>query len=355
MEELTIDLKDKKYPIHIGYNILKKFVDEYWHRYSLSFLITHSFLRETYKKDLIIPKENIIYVPVGEKSKSFQEVIKISKELAKRGADRKSTLFAFGGGVVGDLTGFIASIYMRGIKYIQIPTTLLAQVDSSIGGKTGINIREGKNLIGTFYHPDGVIIDVKTLNSLPEREYKSGIAEIIKYGMIMNYELFEFLEKNIDFILNRDTDKLLHIIKESLLCKKYVVEKDEKESSLRMILNFGHTFGHAIEAKGGYRRFLHGEAVAIGMLLATYLAYKLGFCSYEVLERLKRVLTVFGFKIKNPYKIEDLMEYIKRDKKAYGGKIRFILPREIGKVEIVEDIEERDIIRILKAGDDYGK
>lgn len=355
MEELTIDLKDKKYPIYIGYDILRKLVREYWNKYSSSFLITHSFLREIYKEDLSIPEENVIYVPVGERSKSFQEVIKISKELAKRVADRRSALFAFGGGVVGDLTGFIASIYMRGIKYIQIPTTLLAQVDSSIGGKTGINIREGKNLIGTFYHPDAVIIDIKTLNTLPEREYKSGIAEVIKYGMIMNYELFEFLEKNVNSILEKDHDKLLHIIKESLLCKKYVVERDEKESSLRMILNFGHTFGHAIEAKGRYKRFLHGEAIAIGMLLATYLAYKLGFCDYGVLERLKKILTVFGFETKNPYKVEALIEYIKRDKKAYGGKLRFILPREIGKVEIVEDIEEKDIIRILKVGDDYGK
>ncbi|MGC8813371.1 3-dehydroquinate synthase [Dictyoglomus sp.] len=355
MEELTIDLKDKKYSIYIGYNILRRLIREYWDKYSSSFLITHPFLREIYKEDLSIPEENVIYVPVGEKSKSFQEVIKISKELAKRMADRRSALFAFGGGVVGDLTGFIASIYMRGIKYIQIPTTLLSQVDSSIGGKTGINIREGKNLIGTFYHPDAVIIDIKTLDTLSEREYKSGIAEVIKYGMIMNYEFFKFLEKNVDSILSKDVDKLLYVIKESLLCKKYVVEKDEKESSLRMILNFGHTFGHAIEAKGGYRRFLHGEAVAIGMLLATYLGYKLGFCNYEVLERLKELLMLFGFKIKSPYRIEDLMEYIKRDKKAYGGKLRLILPREIGRVEIVEDIEEKDIIKILKEGDDYGK
>jgi 3-dehydroquinate synthase len=355
MEELTIDLKDKKYSIYIGYNILRRLIKEYWDKYSSSFLITHPLLREIYKEDLSIPEENVIYVPVGEKSKSFQEVIKISKELAKRMADRRSALFAFGGGVVGDLTGFIASIYMRGIKYIQIPTTLLSQVDSSIGGKTGINIREGKNLIGTFYHPDAVIIDIKTLDTLSEREYKSGIAEVIKYGMIMNYEFFKFLEKNVDSILSKDVDKLLYVIKESLLCKKYVVEKDEKESSLRMILNFGHTFGHAIEAKGGYRRFLHGEAVAIGMLLATYLGYKLGFCNYEVLERLKELLMLFGFKIKSPYRIEDLMEYIKRDKKAYGGKLRLILPREIGRVEIVEDIEEKDIIKILKEGDDYGK
>ncbi|ACI19103.1 3-dehydroquinate synthase [Dictyoglomus thermophilum] len=355
MEELRVELKDKKYPIYIGYDILKKFLKNYRDNYSFSFIITHSFLYDLYKEDLEISQEGIIYVPVGEKSKSFKEVIRISRELAQRGADRKSAIFAFGGGVIGDLTGFVASIYMRGIRYIQIPTTLLAQVDSSIGGKTGINIKEGKNLIGTFYHPDAVIIDIKTLNTLPEREYRSGIAEVIKYGMIMNQSLFNFLEKNTTSILNKDIDILSHIIRESLICKKYVVEKDEKESSLRMILNFGHTFGHAIEAKGGYKRFLHGEAVAIGMFLATYLAYKIGFCDYSVLKRLQDTLLSFGFDLNNPYRIEDLVGYIKRDKKAYGGKIRLILPKEIGKVEIVENLEEKDIIKALKAGDGYGK
>ncbi|MFN3698878.1 MAG: 3-dehydroquinate synthase [Dictyoglomus sp.] len=343
------------YPIYIGYDILKDMTREIIKGYSSAFIISHQFLTELYKEDIEFTEENILYVPVGENSKSFREVIKISKELVKRGADRRSILLAFGGGVIGDLTGFIASIYMRGVDFVQIPTTLLAQVDSSIGGKTGINISEGKNLIGTFYHPKAVIIDTKTLNTLPDREYRSGIAEVIKYGIIMDCELFEYLERNADFIIARNKDAVIFIIKRSLECKKQIVEVDEKENYLRMILNFGHTFGHAIEVKGRYKRFLHGEAVAIGMVMASEMAYRLGFCDYSVVKRVKNLLMRFGFPLNNPYKIENLIQFIKRDKKSYKGRLKFVLPTKIGEVRIVEDISEADVIRIMKEGDSYGK
>uniref|UniRef100_A0A7C3MIV4 3-dehydroquinate synthase n=1 Tax=Dictyoglomus thermophilum TaxID=14 RepID=A0A7C3MIV4_DICTH len=356
MEELRIYLPDKReYPIYIGDDILKEKINELILPYSSYFVISHKFLINYYKNDFVnIKEDSYIFVPEGEKSKSFKEVIRIVRNMANLGADRKSVLLAFGGGVIGDLTGFVSSIYMRGIDYIQIPTTLLAQVDSSIGGKTGINIPEGKNLVGTFYHPRAVVIDVKTLETLPQREYISGIAEIVKYGLVMDYELFEYLERNYLDIKNRNKEKLIWIIKKSLECKKYVVERDEKESSLRMILNFGHTFGHAIEAKSKYKKYLHGEAVAIGMILATQLAYKLKMCDFSVYERLKRLLLNFGFVVNNPYKFEELIPFIQRDKKAFKGKLRFILPEKIGEVKIIDYLKEEDILRVMKEGDSYG-
>lgn len=357
MEELVVSVKEMKYPIHIGYNILGNVLPNLIRGYSAYFIISHEFLIDLYKRDLNIleKEENIIFVPVGEKSKSFKEVIRISRELVKKGADRKSILLAFGGGVIGDLTGFIASIYMRGIDFIQIPTTLLSQVDSSIGGKTGINIPEGKNLIGSFYHPIGVVIDIKTLETLSAREYISGIAEIIKYGMIMDYDFFEYLERNHEGILKRDPNILNYVIRRSLECKKFIVERDEKESNLRMILNFGHTFGHAIEAKGRYKRFLHGEAVSIGMVMASKLASKLGFCDSNVVRRLVNLLRKFNLPLKNPYRIEDLIEYMKKDKKSYKNKFRFILPVRIGEVRIVDNLDLDKVVRVLKEGDRNGE
>lgn len=357
MEKLSVNLKERSYSIYIGYNILGDMLQNLIREYSSYLIISHQFLVDLYKEELktLNLEKNTIYVPEGERSKSFKEVIRISRELVRKGADRKSVLIAFGGGVIGDLTGFVASIYMRGIDFIQVPTTLLSQVDSSIGGKTGINIPEGKNLIGSFYHPVDVVVDVKTLKTLPDREYKSGIAEIIKYGMIMDHNFFEYLEDNYKGILRRDPNILIYIIKRSLECKKNVVEADEKENNLRMILNFGHTFGHAIEAKGRYKRFLHGEAVSIGMVMASKLAFKIGLCDFSVVERLVNLLRKFDLPLKNPYRIEDLIEFIKKDKKSFKNKFRFILPIKIGEVKIVDNLDLDEVVTLLKEGDKDGK
>ncbi|HOP94534.1 MAG TPA: 3-dehydroquinate synthase [Dictyoglomaceae bacterium] len=354
MEELVVNLSHKSYPIFIGRNILKE-VGSHISNYSSAFIITHQFLRDIYGKDLLIPSANFIDVPVGEKSKSFREVISVIKKLVNLGADRKSAILAFGGGVIGDLSGFVASIYMRGIDYFQIPTTLLSQVDSSIGGKAGIDIPEGKNLVGTFYHPNAVFIDLETLDTLPEREYRSGLAEVVKYGIIMDSDFFDYIDRNLDAIIDRDKEILQFIIKRSLECKKFVVEKDEREQNLRMILNFGHTLGHAIEAKGRFKRFLHGEAIAIGMKLASELSFNLGYCDAEVPKRIESLLERLGFNLENPYSIKTLVSYILRDKKAFMGKLRFILSTKIGEVKIVDTLTIEDVIGGLKEGDTYGK
>ncbi|MEN2985015.1 MAG: 3-dehydroquinate synthase [Dictyoglomaceae bacterium] len=349
MEEIRVNIPQNEYSIFIGENYLSSLPACFFSCSSL-FIITHPFLAwqfgEEIKKSLEKNniKPNFIFVPPGEKSKSFKEFIRIQRILAQSNADRKCIIVALGGGVIGDLAGFVSATYLRGVDYVQIPTTLLSQVDSSIGGKVGINIPEGKNLVGAFYHPKVVFIDVKTLDTLPEREFKSGLAEVIKYGVILNEDLFEFLNKNYEKILKREEKSLLYIIKESILCKKYVVEKDEKEKNLRMILNFGHTIGHALEAKGRFNKFLHGEAVAIGMLLETKISYLLNYCSKDTYIKIKEILLKFGFNLDFSYKFSSLLPYIMRDKKVLSSKIRFILPLKIGEVFICEEVS-LDIVK----------
>ncbi|PMQ02229.1 MAG: 3-dehydroquinate synthase [Dictyoglomus sp. NZ13-RE01] len=358
MEEIRINIPNNEYSIYIGKNCLS-YCSNFTNSYSSIFIVTHPFLAWQYGDQLKNSLEeknyspNFIFVPTGEKSKSIKEFVKIHRTLAKLNADRKSLLIALGGGVIGDLVGFVASTFLRGIDYYQVPTTLLSQVDSSIGGKTAINIPEGKNLIGSFYHPKAVFIDVKTLDTLPDREFRNGLAEVIKYGIILNEDLFEFLDKNYEKILKRDEKAILHIIKESILCKKYVVEKDEKEKNLRMILNFGHTIGHAIEARGRYSKYLHGECVAIGMYLAVRIAYVLNICSKDTLDRIKNILMKYGFDINSPYKSSALFPYMLRDKKAISKNLRFILPKKIGEVTIEENIPIEIIKDVIDKKEDF--
>jgi|YelNatPaOPRAMG01_1025707.scaffolds.fasta_scaffold00025_128 3-dehydroquinate synthase len=357
MDKIILNIPGKEYPIIIGKDFLPS-IYSFFNSYSSIFIITHPFLawqfgekiRDEWEKNGI--KLDFIFTQPGERSKSFKEFIRIQRILAQSKADRKSVLIAMGGGVIGDLTGFIAATYLRGIDYFQIPTTLLSQVDSSIGGKVGINIPEGKNLIGAFYHPKGVFIDIKTLETLPEREFRSGLAEVIKYGVILNKDLFEFLDKNYEKVLARDEKSLNFIIKESVLCKKSVVEKDEKEENLRMILNFGHTIGHAVEAKGRYKKFLHGEAIAIGMLLETKISSVLNYCDKNVYIKIKDILLKYGFDLTFSYKFSCLSPYILRDKKNIFKKVRFILPLEIGKVFIADNIPLEVIKNVIDKKED---
>ena len=262
--------------------------------------------------------------------------------------ERRDTLIAVGGGVIGDLVGFVASIYLRGISVIQVPTTLLSQVDASIGGKTGINHEKGKNLIGSFHQPCCVLINPLTLKTLPKREMRSGLAEVIKYGMIMNPALFTYIEDHVDTLSSLDYDTMPsvwhHLISRSCQNKAEVVASDEKESGRRMILNFGHTIGHAIESIHGYAKFTHGECVALGMICATHIATQRQLVSTDLLTRLSTLLNTLGFPTSIPY--ADPSYYFERlfhDKKVLNGRIRFVLPTTIGQVAVFDDISESEI------------
>jgi 3-dehydroquinate synthase len=274
---------------------------------------------------------DIFSFPRGESSKRLGTVERIMDMMLRKGVDRKALLIALGGGVVGDIAGFVAASYMRGIAYVQFPTTLLAMVDSAIGGKTGVNLKKGKNICGAFYQPEAVLIDLSCLKTLPHDEMKNGLAECIKYGVIADRKLFDFIEANIRPFYAKDKKALRRIILASCRIKSSVVMRDEKEENLRKILNFGHTVGHAVEAIAGYRKYSHGEAIGCGMYYEALLAEKL--CSFPEKEtaRIKNLLDAAGLKtnlpeIKNP----KLINYMKRDKKSIRGRIMFSLPERTG-------------------------
>ncbi len=290
-----------------------------------------------------------IILPDGEEQKNLASVEKIYEEMLRARLDRKSAVVALGGGVIGDIAGFAASTYMRGIDFIQIPTTLLAQVDSSVGGKTGVNHPLGKNMIGTFWQPRLVWIDTETLLSLPKRQLLSGLAEVIKYGVIWDSDLFEFLETGRERILGLDRASLMHLIGRSCAIKSEVVSKDERESGLRAILNYGHTIGHAIETVTGYRRFLHGEAVAIGMHVEAGLSGMLGIIGKDEVDRVRRLLESYGlpFDLPEGSDLGGLLSAMQLDKKTVSGELKFILPERIGAVRIRKGISSEEIIRAL--------
>jgi len=293
-----------------------------------------------------------IEIPDGEQHKTLDWANSIYTALLINGFDRKSALVALGGGVIGDLTGFGAATYMRGIPFIQIPTTLLAMVDSSVGGKTGVNHPMGKNMIGAFYQPMKVLMDLSVLKTLPKEELLAGLAEVIKYGVIADEALFAYLDKNRESILALDPDALTHIIRRSCEIKADVVSKDERESGLRAILNFGHTVGHAVENAENYT-MRHGYAVAIGMVYASRLAYRTGLCDASVPERVERLIKAYGLPVnlaalsRKP-SVTELMDTMQIDKKAEGGKVKFILPKKIGEVVITKEWEEGALREVLE-------
>ncbi len=278
----------------------------------------------------------LITVPSGEGTKSLRNLEFCYDQLAKHRLERKSSILALGGGVVGDLAGFVAATYLRGIPFVQIPTTLLAQVDSSVGGKTGINLKAGKNLVGAFYQPRLVICDLDTLDTLPLREFRAGLAEIIKYGIIQDAALFRLLEREMGKILKRDATLLTRIIARSCSIKADIVSQDETETSLRAILNFGHTIGHAIEASTGYGTYLHGEAIAIGQVLASILSIHLLNLPVAEAQRIADLFHAAGLPTSiclTPAKRTHLLNAMKLDKKVSGGEIKFVLAEKIGRVK----------------------
>ena len=281
---------------------------------------------------------HLLELPDGERHKDWPTLNLIFDALLSHGCDRKTVLFALGGGVVGDMTGFAAASYMRGVPFVQVPTTLLAQVDSSVGGKTAINHPLGKNMIGAFYQPRLVLCDLSTLATLPSRELSAGLAEIIKYGPIYDMAFFDWIEANIEALVARDPVALAHAVRRSCEIKAAVVGQDERETGLRAILNFGHTFGHAIEAGMGYGRWLHGEAVAAGMALAARFSARLGRIGMADAQRLERLLQRFDLPVAAPgFAVDTWLEYMGRDKKNESGRITLILLEALGRGAIVKD------------------
>ena len=290
----------------------------------------------------------ILEMADGEASKRMRAVEKLAGKMVRLGADRRSMVIALGGGVVGDVAGFVASIYMRGIPVIQVPTTLVAQVDSAIGGKTGVNLVSGKNLIGTFHQPLAVLADPDVLNTLPDREYRSGLFEAMKYGVIRNPRIFELMETHREGLLHRDGELLEQLIVECVKVKADVVSADERESGERRILNFGHTIGHALESATKYTRFLHGEAVGWGMVAAAVMGRGLGITDEDTAQRIIAMVLAYGSLPVVDVNGKRILKLLESDKKTMGGVPHFILPTAIGKVEVVNTVSRRNVVAAVE-------
>ena len=291
---------------------------------------------------------HVVEMRDGERYKTLSAVEELALKLVKRGADRNTVVLAFGGGVVGDVGGFLASVYMRGVRLAQIPTTFLAQVDAAIGGKTGVNLSAGKNLLGTFYQPQVVLIDPQVLSTLPEREYRAGLYEALKCGVIRNREIFDFMQRERERILQRDTTALEWLITECVKVKAEIVAADERESDLRRILNFGHTIGHALESETAYRHFLHGEAVAWGMVAASMIAAGLHKTSAQTAQRIISAVLAYAPLPRVEARSKSIARRILSDKKTVDGVAHFVLPREIGEVEIVRNVPDRAVLQAIE-------
>ena len=357
MRTLTVALGERSYPITIGSELLTRmgeFLPSHASRRAVVVTnpIVASFVLESLQHGLSsagIRHDNII-VPDGEAHKDWATLYEIHTRLLELGAERSTLLIALGGGVIGDVAGFAAATYQRGMPLVQIPTTLLAQVDSSVGGKTAVNHPLGKHMIGAFYQPEAVIIDTSTLRTLPEREYVSGIAEVIKYGAIRDMELFSWLEANIEHLRNRDADAIAHAVYESCRIKAEIVAADEREAGERALLNFGHTFAHAIETASGYGTWLHGEAVAAGMIVAARLSQRIcGVAAHDV-DRLRQLVAACGLPDAPPrLELRRWLDLMRRDKKVAHGATRFILLERLGRAVIRADVRPADLAALLSA------
>ncbi len=354
---VTVGLGERSYPIRISSGLLEKIgVDLHERKIGTKYgVISDDRVaalhgsRFMQSLDAAGIRAELITFPAGEASKHLQTIAVLSSELAQRGFDRKDALIALGGGVTGDITGFLASIYLRGVPFVQVPTTLLSQVDSSVGGKTGVDIPEGKNLVGTFYQPKAVYIDLDVLGTLPVEELRGGLAEVIKYGVIHDAEFFTFLEQNQKAVFALKQDVLTKLIARCCEIKAWVVEQDEREGGLRRILNFGHTIGHAVEAASGFR-LIHGYAVAIGMCTAADLAVRTGCLAVEEAERIRSLIAAYGLPTAIPadLKREAIRKYLLTDKKTVGGRVFYVLPERIGAVKITDQVQEEDVEAVMK-------
>jgi 3-dehydroquinate synthase len=357
LQTLTVDLGDRSYPIHIAPGLLERadLISPHLAQKQVA-IVTNTIVGPLYLERLTRTLESAgisvlpIVLPDGEEYKDWETLNLIFDDLLKHRAERKTTLIALGGGVIGDITGFAAACYQRGVPFIQVPTTLLSQVDSSVGGKTGINHPLGKNMIGAFYQPRLVLADTDTLKTLPPRELSAGLAEVIKYGLIWDAPFFDWLEANMEKLRALDPDAIAHAIYRSCEIKAQVVAQDERESGIRALLNLGHTFGHAIEAGMGYGNWLHGEAVAAGMALAAQVSQRMGLIDMSALTRAESLIARAGLPVDAPaLGVAKYMEYMGVDKKVEGGRIRFVLLKRIGEAFVTADVPEAVLIDVLGA------
>ncbi len=355
MQTLTVDLGERSYPIYIGSNLLgdPRWITPHIHGQQVM-VVTNETVAPIYLDRCLAAlgdlRTETTILPDGEQYKNLEQINTIYDALLTHRFERRCTLIALGGGVVGDICGFAAASYQRGVNYIQIPTTLLAQVDSSVGGKTGVNHPLGKNMIGAFHQPQCVIADTDTLNTLDDRQLSAGISEVIKYGLIDDIELIDWLEINMDKLLQRDAGVLSHAIKRACQNKAAIVAADERESGRRALLNLGHTFGHAIETGMGYVNWLHGEGVAAGMVLAAELSAHLGWIDSAAVERIKRLIASANLPVAPPKEmnVQQFIDLMSVDKKVIDGVLRLILIRSLGESVIAEGIDPKAIREVIE-------
>ena len=358
MSKINVPIKDFPYDVWVDNGLLNNIGNELI-KLGIShiqkiLIVSNQEIADLYGKQVINSLKDVGFkcelmtIEAGEENKNINSLNKIYDASFKAGIERSSLMVALGGGIVGDITGLAAATWLRGLDYIQIPTTLLAMVDSSVGGKTAVNHPNGKNLIGAFHQPKAVFVDTNTLKTLPEREFKAGLAEVIKYGVIQDKELFEYLEEkqNRDLILKLDNIPLTKLITRSIVTKSNIVALDEQEKGIRAILNYGHSFGHVIENICGYGKYLHGEAISIGMRIAGDIAYSKGLWKKEEALRQNNLLKQYDLPTQIPrISRNQVLRILMGDKKVREGKMRFILPTKIGEVEIYNDIKDSDFLK----------
>jgi 3-dehydroquinate synthase len=351
---IDVDLGAQSYPIYIGQNcyVERDILARHIHGRQVM-IVTQEKIAQHYlpalQKALVDYHCDVCYVPDGEAHKNLQEWQNIIDALLHSDHERSTTIIALGGGMIGDLAGFAAACYLRGVKYLQIPTTLIAQVDAAIGGKTAVNHVLGKNLVGIFYQPQCVIADINTLMTLSQRDYVSGLAEVIKYALICDARFFVWLEENMPALLARESSALLYAIDTSARIKARIVEQDEKEQGLRSLLNLGHTFGHALETAATYSDIRHGEAVGVGLLIATQLSADLGWLAVVDAERVKNLLAAAGFK-RQLFPLPEASEWLRlmrHDKKTQDGKLNLILLKKIGEAVMTSEVREEQVKQVL--------
>jgi 3-dehydroquinate synthase len=354
---IKIETRTKSYDVLIEQGLLRSaasYIRETLPTAKHFVVVTSAPIREHWGKTLLESfasddaKVDTIEMLDGERHKTLSTIESLSSDLVKLKADRNTVLIALGGGVVGDVAGFLASIYMRGIRFVQIPTTFLAQVDSSVGGKTGVNLTDGKNLVGTFKQPELVLIDPQVLATLPEREYRSGLYESLKAGIIRNPRIFEFMDQNRNQVFAKDPSSIEWLIAESVRVKAYVVGQDEEEHGLRKILNYGHTIGHALEAETSYTVFRHGEAVAWGMVASAMIAEDMHKISSAAAQRIIGLVTAYAALPKVDVRPEAIFRRLANDKKTLDGKVHFVLPCDVGRVDIVTDVSEGAVLKAVE-------
>jgi len=353
---VNVELKERRYPIYIGEGLLKDETCYPLKKGDKAMIVTNPTVAQYYLETVTQTLEKIgcqvesVLLPDGEKYKTLESLNLIFTALLKHNHGRDTTIIALGGGVIGDVVGFAAASYQRGVHFIQIPTTLLAQVDSSVGGKTAVNHELGKNMIGAFYQPSTVIIDTLTLNTLPKREVNAGLAEVIKYGAILDYAFFEWLEAHIDELVALNQHSLQYCIARCCQIKADVVARDETEKGDRALLNLGHTFGHAIETHLGYGNWLHGEAVAAGIMMAAVLSEQLGDLSFEDVARLEKLLARANLPTVSPDTMlpDDYLPHMMRDKKVLAGKLRLVLLKALGQAYVATDTDKSLVLNAIE-------